>query len=653
MPKDISRRDFLNGTALTITTGLAPIEHVLGQRSNCCYPPALEWLRGSTDASYQVIHALALQGMKFDISRLKAEETYDLVVVGAGLAGLTAAWSFREKRPMAKILILDNNDDFGGHARRTEHTLLGHTVIGYGGSESMVAPATKYTGELGQILKKLGIVPKRFEQESVFHRQLYPRLGLTKSVFFDRESFGRDKLVTGDPLVLGFDEFAPDNPGARPVADFLADCPLSDEARAGLLELFEGRRDYLDPMTAEAKIELLKKISYRAFLTNICRLPIEAANFFQGRSTDNWGFGIDALSAIDIMGDGYPGAKGLKIEDKVEGQQEAKVAYVHHFPDGNASLARALVRSMIKGVAPLRSPGSTMESLITAPFNYARLDQYGQRVRIRLESTAVCVRNNAIGKGVDVGYVKDGRLRRVNARKAVVATYAATMAHICPEIDKDRADLMRSNVKAPLVYTKVAIRNWESFINLRTHKISAPMSFHGTVKLDYPVSLGHYKFESDPKQPTVLHFVHVPTEPNKGLDMREQARAGRARLLRATFADFEAAIRRDLDRMLGPGGFDVRRDILAITVNRWSHGYSYTPTSLYDDVEALAFKQEAMKAKIGNIAFANSDTGWDAYAHTAMAEAVRAVGELTGERYYKATRFDAKPDSAPLIGAAQ
>jgi spermidine dehydrogenase len=653
MPKDISRRDFLNGTALAISASLAPIDQVLALGSNRNYPPALEGLRGSTDASYQVIHALALEGRKFDISKLKVEETYDLVVAGAGIAGLTAAWSFREKRPTARILILDNNDDFGGHARRTEHTLFGRTVIGYGGSESMVAPAAKYTGELGRILKKLGIVPKRFEQESVFHRQLYPRLGLTKSVFFDRESFGRDRLVTGDPLVLGFDEFAPNNPGARSVADFLADCPLSDEARGGLLELFEGRRDYLDPMTAEAKIERLKKISYRAFLTDICKLPLEAANFFQGRSTDNWGIGIDALSAIDMMGDGYPGAKGLKIEDKVAGPQEAKVAYVHHFPDGNASLARALVHAMIDGVAPLGSAGSAMERLVTAPFDYARLDRPGQRVQIRLESTAVHMRNDAAGKGVDVGYVKDGTLRRVSARKAVVATYAATMAHICPEIGKDRAELMLSNVKAPLVYTKVAIRNWESFVRLGTHKISAPMSFHGTVKLDYPVSLGRYKFETDPKQPTVLHLVHVPTEPNKGLDMREQARAGRARLLKTTFADFETAIRSDLERMLGPGGFDAHRDILAITVNRWSHGYSYTPSSLYDDVEIMATKQDAMKAKIGNIAFANSDTGWDAYAHTAMSEAVRAVGELTGERRHRTTRFDVKADSVALIRAAQ
>ncbi len=632
MPTDISRRDFLNGAALTVAATITPLDQLHAQAARTgVYPPALTGLRGTTDGAFKTVHALALEGITFAIDKEPIEESFDLVVVGAGLAGLTAAWSFIERRPKARILILDNNDDFGGHARRSEHTLGGRTVIGYGGSETMVAPAVKYTGELARILKTLRITPERFEDERVFQRKLYPGFGLSKSVFFDKETFGQDKLVTGDPLLLGFDEFAPENPGARPVAAFLADCPLSEVAKKGLVELFEGTRDYLGNMTAEAKLERLRTTSYRAFLTDICKLPPAAVNFFQGRPADNWGFGIDALGALDMMGDGYPGAKALRIEDKTAGHAEDKVAYVHHFPDGNASLARALVRSMIKGVARGVLPASSMESLVTTEFDYTRLDRPDQLVRIRLEATVVRVRNATSGGGVDVGYVKDGKLRRVKGAQAVVATYASVMPHLCPEIGRETAELMRSNVKAPLVYSKVAVRNWESFVKLGTHRISAPTSFHGTVKLDYPVSLGRYKYDTDPRKPTVLHLVHVPGEPGKGLDMRDQARIGRARLLTTTFADFETAIRGDLARMLGPGGFDAGRDILGVTVHRWSHGYSYAPSSLYDDVEAMTAKQEVMKKKIGNIAFANSDTGWDAYAHTAMAEAVRAIGELTGE----------------------
>jgi spermidine dehydrogenase len=371
---------------------------------------------------------------------------------------------------------------------------------------------------------------------------------------------------------------------------------------------------------------MLATTSYRAFLTDICNLPADAADFFQGRSSDNFGYGVDAISAIDAMGEGFPGAGALKIEDQAGGHSDEKAAYVHHFPDGNASLARALVRSLVVGSAP----GRTMEDLVTAVFDYGVLDRLGASVRIRLQSTAVKVRNTSDGRAIDVGYVKDGELRRVRATNAVVATYGSAMPYLCPEIDKGRADLLKSNVKAPLVYTKVVVRNWQSFVRLGTHKISAPTSFHTTVKLDYPVSLGGYKFPRRPSEPMALHLVHVPLEPGKGHDMRTQARIGRSRLLGMSFADFERAIRQDLDRMLGKGGFDAGRDILAITVNRWSHGYSYTPNTLYDDVERMQTQSAQAKARLGNIVFANSDTAWDAYAHAAMEEGVRAVGELLG-----------------------
>ncbi len=625
MGHDISRRDFINGVALTVASALTPFEQLAAQASRRGpYPPALTGLRGSTDEAYAVIHAVAREGRTYDVDSLEPEERYDLVVIGAGLAGLTAAWAFRDRQPKARILILDNHDDFGGHARRCEFRVGNRLLLSYGGSESMVAPGVRYSGELGRILRALRIYPERFERESVFHRRLYPGLGLSRSVFFDRETFGEDRLVTGDPLLLSFDEFAPNNPGARAADAFLADCPLQPEARRGLSELFAGARDYLAGQSTEEKIAALGKTSYRAFLTDICRLPAKAADFFQGRSTDNYGYGIDAIGAIDAMAGGFPGARALLIEDQASGHSEDNEPYVHHFPDGNSSLARALARSLVAGVAP----GRTMDDLVTTVFDYSQLDRPGATVRIRLQSTAVVVRNASDGQAVDVGYVKDGELHRVRAGSAVVATYGSAMPYICPEIDKGRGELLASNVKAPLVYTKVVIRNWQSFVRLGTHKIAAPTSFHTTVKLDYPVSLGGYKFPRRPADPMVLHLVHAPLEP--GHDMRTQARIGRGRLVSTTFAHFERAIRQDLDRMLGRGGFDAERDILAITVNRWSHGYSYAPNSLYDDVVHLQAQIAAARAKLGNIVFANSDTAWDAYAHSAMEEAVRAVGELLG-----------------------
>ena len=488
---------------------------------------------------------------------------------------------------------------------------------------SLVSPRTKFKGELGRVLRGLGLDMRRFNSKQVFHRRLYPGLRLSRGSFFAREVFGADRLVTGDPIVLSYDEFVPANPNARPIARFISDCPLSEAAKAGLTELYAGRRDYLPGLSAKDKVARLEKMSYAAFLADVVKLPKDGVAFFRGRPNDNYGRGIDAIPATDLMGigGGLPGAKSLRIEKEVA-EEEDDEPYVHHFPDGNASVARAIVRALVKGVAP----GRTMEDLVTARFDYGRLDVAGSVTRIRLGATVLVVRNEA--GGVAIGYMKEGRLHRIKAGRCLLATYAAVMPFICPEITGERKALLASNVKQPLVYTKVAIRSWESFARLGVHKINGLGTFHSLVKLDYPVSLGGYCFPRRPGEPIGLHLVHVPLAEGQGLDARSQARIGRQFLLDTPFAKLERKVRADLQRMLGPGGFEEGRDIAAITVNRWAHGYSYTPTTLFDDVEAFEKQKALGRQPIGAIHFASSDTAWDAHAHAAMEEAVRAAKEL-------------------------
>lgn len=629
-PPRVTRRDFLGGVALPIAGALAPADLLLRTTGSAAaqpaaaYPPALTGLRGMTDAAFDVMHAVAREGRRYEIDALAVAEEYDLVVVGAGLAGLTAAWSYKDRHPSARILVLDNNDDFGGHARRCELPAGGRTLLGYGGSETMVAPRTHYAGELARVLARLGIEPERFYDESVFHRTLYPGFGLSRGVFFERAQFGRDALVAGDPLILGFDEFSPANPNARDIAAFLADCPLEPATHAGLGELFAGTRDYLAGLDRERRMAQLTRITYRDFLLHVCGLPEQAASYFQGRLHDNYGLGIDAISAYDAMSGGLPGATAIGIADDLESHDEEP--YVHHFPDGNATIARALVQALVPAV----SPAGPIEQLVGARFDYARLDEPASDVRIRLAATAVVVRNEPGGRGggVAIGYVRDGELRRVHAHKAIVATFAAVVPHICPQLAARTAEMFASNVRSPLLYIKVALTGWQSFARLGVHKIAAPTSFLSTVKLDYPVSFGSYRFARTPSEPIGLQLVHVPLAENQGHDARTQARMGRQWLLETPFAQIERRVREDLQRMLGAGGFEADRDITAITVNRWSHGYSYAPNVLFDDVAAIERDAERMREPLGNIAFANSDTAWDAYAHAAMTEAMRAAAEI-------------------------
>jgi spermidine dehydrogenase len=612
----ISRRDFLNGAALTIAAGLTPAAQILAQPVR--YPPALTGLRGQHAGSFETAHVQAYDRARFRLDDAPIEERYDLVVVGAGISGLAAAWFYRRAAgPSARILVLDNHDDFGGHAKRNEFTLDGRLVLGYGGSESIDSPRTHYSDVAKALLRDLGVDIERFE--SAFDRKFYSSLGLTRGVFFAREAFGRDLLVPGEPVSGGADELSRALANARPLGEFIAAFPIAPESKAQLRALYDGTRDPLAGKTIEQKREILKSTSYRDYLIRFCGCSEEAANCFQGRTLGFFGLGCDAVPAADARDLGYPGFDRLGLPAR----SDPREPYIYHFPDGNASLARLLVRSLLPEVAP----GHTMEDVVLAPFDYGKLDRDGQNVRIRLDSTCIDIRNAK--DTVLVGYVRAGATRRVEARHAVLACFHMVIPHIMPELPAPQRDALARNVKTPLVYTNVLIRNWQPWARLGVHEISAPMSFHTRVKLDFPVSLGGYRHPGDPSEPMCLHLVHVPGAPNQGLDARTQFRIGQRKLLETTFADFEARIRDELDRMLGPGGFASARDIAAITVNRWPHGYGYVANSLFDG-DGYENVLEQARQSVGRVAIANSDAGGDAYAHLAIDQAARAVRELVG-----------------------
>src|SRR2546422_1597237 len=398
----ISRRDFLNGVALTAAAGLTPAAQIAAEPLR--YPPALTGLRGQHAGSFEPAHAQASEGKRFALDRLPVEERYDLVVVGAGISGLAAAAFYRRAAgSSARILVLDNHDDFGGNAKRNEFTLDGRLVIGYGGSESIDSPNTQYSDVAKGLLRDLGVEIERFE--TAFERTLYASLGLSRGVFFAREAFGRDVLVAGEPSGGGTDERSRRLANAKPLGEFVAAFPISSASKAQLLALYDDARDPLAGKTAEEKLEILKRTSYRDYLTGPCGCSEEVANCFQGRTLGFFGLGCDAVPAADARELGYPGFDGLRLST----QAPTREPYIYHFPDGNASLARLLVRTLVPDVAP----GDTMDDVVLARFDYDMLDRAGESTRIRLDSTCIDVR--AAGDEVVVGYVRAGAAHRIAA----------------------------------------------------------------------------------------------------------------------------------------------------------------------------------------------------------------------------------------------
>ncbi len=398
MTNGITRRDFMNGVAMAIVgtyglepAGAAPAEALLGAAP--AYPPAQSGLRGSHVGSFEAAHRLR-DGKPFDLTGASIKEHYDLVVVGGGISGLASAHFYKKHRPGARILILDTNDDFGGHAKRNEFHVDGKLIIGYGGTQSIDSPKHKWGRVARGLLQDLGIDVRRFNAD--FDQAFYPRWALQHAVFFKKEVFGSDRLVRRPFGKWGeFDENPTDESTLR---HYLDQMPLSERARAQLFEMYWSGRDVLAGRTAAQRREILQHTSYSDFLRRYWNADDDVLKFLQTRTHELWATGIDAVPASETMS--YPGLKAQRLA--LGGQGDEEEPYIYHFPDGNASIARMLVRKMIPDIAP----GHTMDDIVLAPFDYAALDRPGQSVRIRLNSTAVDVRNAA--KGVEIAYVNGG-----------------------------------------------------------------------------------------------------------------------------------------------------------------------------------------------------------------------------------------------------
>jgi spermidine dehydrogenase len=274
-------------------------------------------------------------------------------------------------------------------------------------------------------------------------------------VFFDRETFGADKLV----VVKGGSSWG----------ELLAAAPLSPQARNDIARIEEATIDYLPGLSSAEKKSRLSRMSYRDFLLNVVQADPAVIPFYQARTHGEWGVGIDAVSALDVWAFDFPGFRGLKLEPGSAPHMRYTAAgyadggsYTFHFPDGNDSIARLLVRNLI----PESVPGTSAEDIVTARLDYSQLDRPQSPVRIRLNSTAVRARHvgdPAAATEVEIAYARDGALHSVRARGCVLACYNMMIPYLCPELPEQQKAALHYASKIPLIYTSVALRSWQPF----------------------------------------------------------------------------------------------------------------------------------------------------------------------------------------------
>jgi spermidine dehydrogenase len=644
--RHITRRDYLNGMAVfavgfatgavTMRSGFpesdmpveAPLTEAMLETSPTLpsdyYPPTLTGMRGSHVGSFETAHSLAWRGER-PAEFADLDEEYDMVVVGAGISGIAAAYLYQQQAGKDKrILLLDNHDDFGGHAKRNEFHYQGHMILGAGGSGYFGSPSS-YAPETKKIIKDAG-----FDTDELKNSTEPNYYGSPIGLYMPGRDSDSESMVHGDWMHAwhGYGDYR----------GLVKKLPFSDSEKEKLLGFIEGSRSLEKELPSEDLKTTVRSISYKTFLTDYVGLKEETCAW--NSIFDLYYLaGFDCISLSEAISVGLPGAKvlsqdvlgalelGLSEEEQQQGASDKDgITDQAWMPDGNASFCRQIVRLMIPGVAS----GKTVESLFAARFDYSQLDRADHPVRLRLNSTVVNVANNP-DRSVSVSYVQQGKSYRLKTKRCILACYNGLIASMCPELPQEQKDNLLYGVRGPMLAVNVLLRNGHAFYQDESQIYQCPTSPFALVTKAPPVAMGGYKVTSDPKDPMVIYMLGAPAAgiPNDGsLTTRDIYRMGRRDVYSRSFESYEEDIRTQLTGMFGPNGFDADRDIEAITLNRWAHGYAYNRFELFDPAwpEGGA-PYELGRKQIGRISIANSDSEARSNLDGAIIAAWRAVQE--------------------------
>jgi len=587
------------------------------------YPPALTGLRGSHPGSKENAHSQAWAKQKNWGSTTNLKEDYDLVVVGGGLSGLSAAYFYQQEHGRdKKVLILDNHDDFGGHAKRNEHKIDGDTRLGEGGSESFEYPH-EFSETVLNLLKDLGVDLDRFK--TAYDADFFKRNGLGAVTYFNKRIFGENKVVK-HPFC--------DYPGfveglLRPTLSYekaAKQSPLSEKGKQQLLRVLKS-----DPKTLKAPKEewqqYMRTHSYFDYLKNTLGVNDPGVLRMARHSVVDYGGAPDVMTMEEALESGALGLDYFSWRDalnevgsdggyiKNTNTYSVKEPFIHHFPDGNATIARMLVKKMIPDVGS----GENVEEIVLSKFNYAELDKPSNSVRVRLNSTVVNVHHGGdpySSSDVFVNYIYDNKSYQVKAKGVVMACYNMMIPHIVSDLPTKQDAALRRLSKIPLQFTTVGLKNWRALKEMGIGMAMSPGNMHQAVGMDFPISIGGYEYTKTPDDPCILHMRCCLLGETVGAPRIEQLREARYRMLGLQFRDYEVEIREHLGGMLPKDVFNFDRDVESISVNRWAHGYSY------GNPGAIG------RQPFGRITIANSDSVNSSLLNRAIEQAWRAIKEL-------------------------
>lgn len=628
----VTRRDFLGSTLLAsgslLLEGLTPAQLLAAKDDFTGYGGVGEYSRsnGNTLEVLTSGHTMRDHGYNAQTaSAIDTQEIYDCVIVGGGISGIAAGLFFlRQAGANKSCLILDNHPIFGGEAKQNEFVVDGERLIAHQGSAIYLVPypysfIARFYHSIGLHAPKLSYQQwSGPEPAMALGRTPYDSAGLSRGQygFWFGAKFGQKAgLWLTDP-----------------VGKQMQGAPVAENTRKELLRWFSGKASeksnfkppqyegdeisrQLDSITLEQHIMQRYGISQETVRTFLC--PVEGGGS---------GLGPDALSAFCDY-----------AADLLHPYDDGTDAMVQMFPGGNTTIARLMVKALIP--ASIDGP-PTMAAVSRNSVNFAALDQPGLSARMRLSATVISVRHDgdpAKAETLSVTYAKEGKLYRLKARSAVMAGGSWTTKHIVTDLPSAYRQAYAQFYRSPCMMANVAVRHWRFLYKMG---ITGCRWFEGLgnyMDVRRLALVGIDDFAISPDSPVVLTVKVLYAYP--GLSTEEQGQRGRAEMLTTSFREYEERIREQFSAMFSHAGFDAKRDIAGIVLNRWGHAYlNPQPGFFFGKTEldpatdrpiARPAPREVLRsAPFGRITFANTDLAGAMDHRFSILEASRAIDQL-------------------------
>src|SRR5579872_805871 len=631
---DVTRRDFVGGTLVgagaallgmaapgTIRTADAQsvAAKMTGLGPQWTGPGGIGDYARSNGNTHEVVNAAhgGIRNQELDKGLRAAVDTGespDVVIVGCGMAGLSACWAYRKGRPDGSVLMLDQHPIFGGEAKQNEFEVDGYHLTAPQGATGIVVPfnKAKQAGMWTHFASDLG-----FPDEFVYQKPT----GLTRDILVPEDAWS-PMHVAWERSDTGF-YYEGHGWVKNPWRDGFKHAPIPQSARKALvdMELFR------TPPRREDWDRWLDSMTYQQFLTDVMGIGAadlsEVTRYLNPVTSDmGCGLGADVISAYSAYNFLQPGVLGY-YRYATGGVDPTDDIYLASFPGGHAGTARHFLKKIIP--AALRGE-YRMADILNSPVQWAQLDKPHEPVRMRLSSTVVAVSHEGdpqTARGVVVTYLRGGKLYRVRAKAAILCGQQHANRHICRDISPLYREAMNTFHHAPMLTVNVAVRNWKFLEKLGIASARWFEGFGWWVSLRRNLQIpGQMTQPLDPEKPTVLTMYNP--FPLPGVPFPQQCTQARLQLFGMSYAQIETAVREQFTKLFAASGFDAARDIAGIITNRWGHAYVVDPPGFFFGKDGKPAPKEILRKRFNRIAFGHSELSGAQMWETAAEEGERA-----------------------------